>query len=99
MVRITEFIYFFPVNVALNKTAYQQHPHITGHHKFDSSNALDGRKFDIRRWGGHCAVSGDKKETATWWVDLTSVHSIHHITIHYMTNNEEWGKVILPTLS
>lgn len=79
------------VNVALNKPAYQQHPHKTGHKKFDASNAVDGRKSDLRPWGGQCAVSADEKKTATWWVDLTRDHSIHHITIHYMTNNKEWG--------
>lgn len=81
----------FSVNVALNKPAYQQHPHKTGNKKFDASNAVDGRKSDLRPWGGQCAVSADEKKTATWWVDLTRVHSIHHITIHYMTNNKEWG--------
>ncbi|XP_065935430.1 uncharacterized protein [Magallana gigas] len=79
------------VNVALNKPAYQQHPHKTGQKKFDASNAVDGRKSDLRPWGGQCVVSGDEKKTATWWVDLTRVHSIHHITIHYMTNNKNWG--------
>lgn len=81
----------FSVNVALNKPAYQHHPHKTGNQKFDASNVVDGRKSDLRPWGGQSAVSADEKKTATWWVDLTRDHSIHHINIHYMTNNKEWG--------
>uniref|UniRef100_K1Q3Y1 Multiple epidermal growth factor-like domains 10 n=1 Tax=Magallana gigas TaxID=29159 RepID=K1Q3Y1_MAGGI len=70
------------VNVALNKPAYLQYPR--GGDKWDASNAVDGRKSDLSRDGGQCAVSNDK-QTATWWVDLATIHSIHHITIYFMT--------------
>lgn len=60
----------------------------------DASNAVDGQKSDLSRNGGQCVVSANK-ETATWWVNLTSVHSIQNITIYYMTDNKPWGMVFL----
>nr|XP_034322598.1 cell death abnormality protein 1-like [Crassostrea gigas] len=81
------------VNVALNKPAYQQYPfvYIGGDNDtFDASNAVDGRKSDLSAWGGQCAVSGSR-QTATWWVNLTTIHNIHHITIYFLTNNIPWG--------
>eukprot|EP00105_Crassostrea_gigas_P034461 XP_019918609.1 PREDICTED: multiple epidermal growth factor-like domains protein 6 isoform X1 [Crassostrea gigas] len=78
------------VNVALNKPAYQQYQYIPGDDTFDASNAVDGRKSDLSIVGGQCAISGSG-QTATWWVNLTTIHSIHHITISFMTNNKPWG--------
>ncbi|XP_065928041.1 multiple epidermal growth factor-like domains protein 10 [Magallana gigas] len=75
------------VNVALNKPAHQLYPYRSGDDRCDASNAVDGRKSDLNLWGGQCAVSADYKQTATWWVNLTSTHSIHHITIYFLTNN------------
>ncbi|XP_052691366.1 uncharacterized protein LOC128169241, partial [Crassostrea angulata] len=69
-------------NVALNKPAYQQYPLRSD--TYDASNAVDGRKSDLRWNGGQCAVSLDK-QTATWWVNLTTIHSINNITIFFMT--------------
>lgn len=89
---------FFPfliVNIALQKPAYQQYPYIIDNDTFDASNAVDGRKSNMAQDGGQCAISADKKETATWWVNLRRIHSIHHITIYFMTNNMRWGAFIL----
>lgn len=81
------------VNIALNKPAFQQFPYISKNgtdDKFHARNAVDGRRSDLRWDGGQCSFSnGD--QTATWWVNLTSVHSIYHITIYFMTDNRAWG--------
>lgn len=78
------------VNIALNKPTYQQYPFSLGNDTFDASNAVDGRKSDLRWDNGQCTVSASKQR-ATWRVNLTTIHSIHHITIYYMTNNVTWG--------
>ncbi|XP_065943736.1 uncharacterized protein [Magallana gigas] len=77
------------VNFALNKPAYQQYP-LTTDSIYDASNAVDERKSDLRWNGGQCALSRSG-QTATWWVNLTTIHSIHHITIYFTTNNKPWG--------
>nr|XP_034327917.1 uncharacterized protein LOC117689832 [Crassostrea gigas] len=79
------------VNVAINKPTFQQYP-VLDDDKFDSSNAVDGRKSDLSEDGGQCAVSA-QEQTATLWVNLTSIHSIHHITVYFMTDNDPWGIV------
>lgn len=78
------------MNVALKKPAYQQNPFTSKDSTGDASNAVDGRKTDLSRKGGQCVVSSNE-ETATWWVNLTSIHSIQNITIYYMTGNKPWG--------
>lgn len=85
-------IIIITVNVALNKPAYQQNPFKPKDSTGDASNAVDGQKSDLTRNSGQCVVSGGGKN-ATWWVDLNSIHSIHHIIIYYMTNNQTWGIV------
>uniref|UniRef100_K1QFL7 Uncharacterized protein n=1 Tax=Magallana gigas TaxID=29159 RepID=K1QFL7_MAGGI len=77
---------FLSVNVALNKPAYQQYPFSQSDDLFDASNAVDGRKSDLSHSGGQCAVS-DWGQTAIWWMDMNSIHSIHHITIYFGTSN------------
>nr|XP_034315952.1 adhesion G protein-coupled receptor E3 isoform X2 [Crassostrea gigas] len=77
------------VNVAINKPAYQQDPWNSSDDRFDASNAVDGRKSDLLGGGGQCAESFNK-QTATWWVNLTTIHSIHHITIYFRTDNKPW---------
>ncbi|XP_062620206.1 cell death abnormality protein 1-like isoform X2 [Saccostrea cucullata] len=62
-----------------------------GNDIFHSSNAVDGLKTDLGAWGGQCVISADKQRTAIWWLNLTSVVSIHHILIYYRTENEKWG--------
>lgn len=71
-------------NVALNKPAYQQYPLYPGDDTYDAINAVDGRKTNMSWFGGQCAVSASNKRTATWWVNLTSINSIHHINIYYI---------------
>ena len=56
-----------------------------------SSNAVDGLKSNLSVWGGQCVISDVNKENATWWVNLTSIYSISHITIYYRTGNGQWG--------
>lgn len=80
----------FAVNVALYKPAYQTHPAYPGYDKYDASNAVDGLRSDLRWNGGQC-VKSDGSDTATWWVNLTSIYSIHHITIYYRTEGSTWG--------
>lgn len=87
------FPFLFIVNIAYQKPAYQQYPYVIGNDTFDASNAVDGLKSNMAWDGGQCAVSAEKKETAIWWVNLTRIHSIHHITIYFMTNNMAWGAV------
>ncbi|XP_062602964.1 multiple epidermal growth factor-like domains protein 11 [Saccostrea cucullata] len=58
---------------------------------FDSSNAVDGLKSDLSAWGRQCVVSKDYYRTATWWVNLTAIHSIHYIRIYYRTDNVVWN--------
>lgn len=83
----------FTVNLALNKPAYQQYPFIIGDGRVDASNAVDGRKSELEWQEGLCAVSAMNKQTATWWVNLTTIHSIHHITIYYLMNTWTWGRI------
>lgn len=78
------------VNVALNKPAYQQYSYRPRIGKYDASKAVDGRKSDLSWDGGQCAVSDLNKRTATWWVNLTSIYSIHHINIFYIKGNAPW---------
>nr|XP_022308762.1 uncharacterized protein LOC111114650 isoform X3 [Crassostrea virginica] len=81
-------------NIALKKPAYQQYPY-TGpgpaNHLVEASNAVDGFKTNLSVWGGQCVLSDNDKQTATWWVNLTSILSIHHVTIYYRTEVYGWG--------
>lgn len=86
------FFVLLTVNIALYKPAYQQHPWIPGDETYDVSNAVDGLTLDLRGTGGQCAVS-EVRQTAILWVNLTSIHSIHHITVYFMTDNDQWGIV------
>lgn len=81
--------FILTVNVALNKPAYQEYPLLLGNdtYIYDANNAVDGRKTNMSWYGGQCAVSALYKRTATWWVNLTSVHSIRHIDIYFIKGN------------
>ena len=74
------------------KPTYQLHRYVglpeslTG-----ASNAVDGLRTNLSVWSGQCAISENRKQTATWWVNLTSILSIHHVTIYYRTGNVPWG--------
>ncbi|XP_078328720.1 receptor-type tyrosine-protein phosphatase T-like isoform X2 [Crassostrea virginica] len=76
-------------NIALNKPAKEEFPYV--HPKVSASNAVDGRKTDLRGLGGQCSLSAVNITNATWWVNLTSILSIHHIKIYYRTDNVAWG--------
>ncbi|XP_052695812.1 receptor-type tyrosine-protein phosphatase zeta-like [Crassostrea angulata] len=78
------------VNIALNKPTYQQYPFKPGDDIYDSSNAVDGLKTNLNWNGGQCVYS-NSKETATLWVNLTSIHSIHHTTLYFRTDGYPWG--------
>lgn len=78
------------VNLALYKPAYQKNPFKRSHSIGDASNAVDGQKSNLTRNSGQCVLSAGR-ETAILWVNLTSIHSIYNITIHYKTDNKAWG--------
>ena len=83
-------------NIALRKPAYQENQYFgTNAALTDASNAVDGLKSDLSYWGGQCVHSANCKQTATWWVNLTSIHIIHYVTIYYMTNNLSWGMQLI----
>lgn len=88
--------FILTVNVALNKPAYQEYPLLLGNdtYIYDANNAVDGRKTNMSWYGGQCAVSALYKRTATWWVNLTSVHSIHHIDIYFIKGNAPFNSLL-----
>ena len=80
-------------NVALHKPAHQEFPYENFESKYtEASNAVDGLKSNLSWQGGQCVISENYKQTATWWVNLTSILSIHHVTIYYRTGNAPWGE-------
>lgn len=81
-------------NIAIKKPAYQQTPFVQGNDTYAASNAVDGRRTNMKWSGGQCAVSGSGGQAATWWVNLTNIHSIHHITIYYLTDEKNFGIII-----
>lgn len=93
-IKIFSFSFVLLENIAINKSAYQQTSYIPDNDTVAASNAVDGRRESLKWSDGQCAVSASG-QTATWWVNLTSILSIHHITIYYMTNNWMWGISIL----
>ena len=85
----------FKENLALKKPTYQQDPvHWHDWSLFEASNAVDGLKSNLSISGGQCVLTTGG-ETATWWVNLNSICSIHHVTIYYMTNNALWGMQLI----
>nr|XP_022309624.1 multiple epidermal growth factor-like domains protein 11 [Crassostrea virginica] len=79
-------------NLALRKPAHQEYQYVGLDASLtEASNAVDGLKSDLSVWGGQCVISENDKQTATWWVNLTSILSIHHVTIYYRTGNAIWG--------
>lgn len=84
-------------NIALHKPAFQQYPFIDVEASYDASRAVDGLKSDLSWSGGQCVLSSGR-HTAIWWVNLTSILSIHHITIYYRKDNVEPGTYMLNCL-
>nr|XP_034321234.1 multiple epidermal growth factor-like domains protein 10 isoform X2 [Crassostrea gigas] len=77
------------VNLALRKPAYEEN--IYRHANVSAGNAVDGRKSNLNGLGGECSMSAEKQRTATWWVNLESIYSIHNIRIYHRTENVAWG--------
>ncbi|XP_019928883.3 multiple epidermal growth factor-like domains protein 10 [Magallana gigas] len=73
------------VNLALHKPAFQSNSNQAKEDISVANYVVDGLKTDPSLDGGQCATTTLGKQTSTWWVDLTSIHSIHHITIYFMT--------------
>ncbi|XP_061171007.1 multiple epidermal growth factor-like domains protein 10 [Saccostrea echinata] len=74
-------------NLALLKPAYQEYEWPSRPIDWGAAKAVDGQYSDRGAAGNQCTISADKKQTATWRVDLGSIVSISHIEIHYRTDN------------
>ena len=94
MVIMFLLIYTLTENIALHKPAHQMYRY-TGLSVAltEASNAVDGLKSNLSVWGEQCVISGEYKQTATWWVNLTNILSIHHVSIYYRTGNAPWGEL------
>ena len=70
----------------MHKKASQKHPYFP----LSASRAVDGRNSinSSSRW--QCAGSYGHP-TAEWRVDLEEICNIHHVILHYNTNNLAWG--------
>ncbi|XP_078327376.1 uncharacterized protein LOC111113020 isoform X6 [Crassostrea virginica] len=79
-------------NLALRKPAHQDHPYWHMSWLTGASHGVDGQKSNLSFFSGQCVCSANEVQTATWWVNLTSILSIHHITIYYRTENVAWGE-------
>ena len=84
--------FYFKENLALGKPAHQDHQYWHMSWLTGASHGVDGQKSNLSFFSGQCVISANEKQTATWWVNLTSILSIHHITIYYRTENVAWGQ-------
>lgn len=75
----------------MNRSAWQLHPYPNS--RWTAEKALDGLKSDLSANGGQCTVSANYRTTAEWKVYLGGVFKIHHISIHYRTDNLQWSKI------
>lgn len=82
------YVYRAYINIALHKPAYQLHPYQDA--QYHASNAVDGLKSDLSVFGDEC-VESEGDQIAIWWVNLTSIQSIHHITIYFRTRDSDSG--------
>ena len=90
MLNLLDMHAFIPENLALHKQAYQLYPYKKSYES-QAGAAVDGFKNNTSVWGNHCVISEKGKKVAIWWVNLTRISSIHHITVHYMTGRKKWG--------
>lgn len=90
LVKLILYIGALAENVALYRQAKQRKPYNTAA-TFDASNAVDGLKSDLHGLNGQCVLSAENQNVTYWWVNLSTVMSIHHITIYYRTDNVPWG--------
>lgn len=81
-------------NLALHKPAYQHHPY-QGDLSDSANYPVDGMTLYLNVSEEHCILSDERQETATWWVNLAKISSIHHIKIYYMTGKTEWGMLFI----
>lgn len=92
MINVYVFEWLYPDNIALGKPAYQQYPYFALSKTItDANNAVDGLISELSWSGEQCVISENNRRTATWWVNLTTITRIHHITIHYMRGQVPWG--------
>lgn len=89
----TARVFVITVNLALHKPAFQSNSHQAKEDISVANYVVDGLKTDPSLDRGQCATTTLGKQTSTWWVDLTSIHSIHHITIYFMTINKGLGNL------
>lgn len=92
---ISTFLKLLSENIALQKPSYQQHQYQSiaiDDALTKASNAVDGEKSNLSVWGGQCVISKIDKRSALLWVNLTSILSIHHITVYFRTENKMWSK-------
>nr|XP_022309513.1 uncharacterized protein LOC111115163 isoform X2 [Crassostrea virginica] len=75
-------------NLALHRQAWQN----TTYWSNIAERAVDGLKSNLDRHGRQCALSWDHQTTAEWQVDLGAVRSVHHVSIQYVTGNDEWDE-------
>ncbi|XP_052695927.1 multiple epidermal growth factor-like domains protein 9 [Crassostrea angulata] len=80
-------------NIALNKFTWQLNPYENEEiaDYLNSSKAVDGLKTNLSFSGYQCTISASMKYMAIWRLYLRDILGIHHITIHYRTDNMEWG--------
>nr|XP_034315398.1 multiple epidermal growth factor-like domains protein 10 isoform X2 [Crassostrea gigas] len=81
---VTLLEYMLTVNVALNKPTYLLKPFN------DASNAVNGYKPTLSSSEAECVFSYPG-QIGIWWVNLTNIYSIHHITIYFLAGNDPWG--------